>query len=222
MDIYPKKRGANLTGTRSLEINRLHQAIAPKDCVSLSVRLQKQGVSCSPQWLLDGSGSAPLSIDSLTSNLEMDLHPMIDKQMDFMFKAIGLFQHEHTRCMTYLLRDETMLPVYKPGDYVGGVPLSLELYPSALNKVCIVETAQGDILVREVIQGSTPRLYSLNSLNPESTLSAQTIHDQSLARVAPVMMHIKGSYLSDIPIDCQRQSDGLSDTDMANTTSYLA
>ena len=79
------------------------------------------------------------------------------------------------------VRGESMLPVYRPGDYLlcsrrRGPDIQL-----ALNKDCVVKTTDGEGYVKRLVSGSRANQYTLVSYN------AQPIENQSLLWAAPII-----------------------------------
>lgn len=66
------------------------------------------------------------------------------------------------------VRGESMLPVYRPGDYLlcsrrRGTDIEM-----CLNKDCVVKTDQGEGYVKKLINGSEPGTFTLISYNAPS------------------------------------------------------
>lgn len=79
------------------------------------------------------------------------------------------------------VRGESMLPVYRPGDYLlcsrrRGADVS-----QCLNKDCVVKTDQGEGYVKRLISGSTSKTFTLVSYN------APAIEDVGLLWAAPII-----------------------------------
>lgn len=79
------------------------------------------------------------------------------------------------------VRGESMLPVYRPGDYLlcsrkRGVEIG-----QCLNRDCVVKTDQGEGFVKKVISGSTDNTYTLISYN------APAIEGVKLLWAAPII-----------------------------------
>jgi len=159
--------------------------------VEVSKLLQEQGIVCSPQWFTDGSGIAPQSIESLMGDLGAESKHRLVEQLTETFKTINHFLASNRNSIIHLIADEKLQPLYKPGDYVGGVLLPLEEFPGSVNKVCIVETDAGDSFVGTVAPGIKPGQYSLKSLSTDLTL----------CKIAPVELHVLGAQLNQMSWD---------------------
>ena len=79
------------------------------------------------------------------------------------------------------VRGESMLPVYRPGDYLlcsrrRGVEIQ-----QCLNKDCVVKTDQGEGYVKKLMNGATPGTFTLLSYN------ASPIENVRLLWAAPII-----------------------------------
>jgi len=79
------------------------------------------------------------------------------------------------------VRGESMLPVYRPGDYLicsrrRGADLQ-----EALNKDCVVRTSENEGYIKKLVQGSRANTYTLVSYN------AAPIENQKLLWAAPIV-----------------------------------
>ena len=79
------------------------------------------------------------------------------------------------------VRGESMLPVYRPGDYLicsrrRGADLQ-----EALNKDCVVRTSENEGYIKKLVQGSRANTYTLVSYN------AAPIENQKLFWAAPIV-----------------------------------
>ena len=79
------------------------------------------------------------------------------------------------------VRGESMLPVYRPGDYLlcsrrRGIEIQ-----SCLNKDCVVKTDQGEGYVKKLIHGSSVNSFTLLSYN------ASPIENVRLLWAAPII-----------------------------------
>jgi|TARA_B100000315_G_scaffold236302_1_gene251973 phage repressor protein C with HTH and peptisase S24 domain len=66
------------------------------------------------------------------------------------------------------VRGESMLPVYRPGDYLVCSRRRGREMETCLNKDCVVKTDQGEGYVKKLVSGSNPGTYTLISYNSPS------------------------------------------------------
>lgn len=79
------------------------------------------------------------------------------------------------------VRGESMLPVYRPGDYLLCSRRRGADVIQCLNKDCVVKTDQGEGYVKRLISGSTSETFTLVSYN------APAIEDVGLLWAAPII-----------------------------------
>jgi len=79
------------------------------------------------------------------------------------------------------VRGDSMLPVYRPGDYLLCSRRRGEDIRQALNKDCVVKTDQGEGYVKKVISGQKSGTFTLISYN------APPIEDVRLLWAAPII-----------------------------------
>ncbi len=79
------------------------------------------------------------------------------------------------------VRGESMLPVYRPGDYLLCSRRRGADVNQCLNKDCVVKTDQGEGYVKRLISGSTSKTFTLVSYN------APAIEDVGLLWAAPII-----------------------------------
>ncbi len=142
--------------------------------------LEKEGIQCSTDWLLDGIGIGPQVIGADKSDSESAL-----------VSEILTFRTHNLDATDMVVKDDGMEPFYCIGDYVGGKQRQGDAIPTAIGKNCIVETSEGETLLRYLRSGSKPHHYTLLCLNAETTLTHSVLSDVELRSAAPVIWHRK-------------------------------
>jgi|GEM_PF-603033 len=140
--------------------------------------LREEGIECTNLWLLHGIGDTPKIIDqhklsklnyeklmpSFTSSVEEKSHYYDDRQFE---QEIELFKSQYPKHIIYNIQDETMQPLYKVGDWIGGIELFPDQLEFAHGLDCIVRLRNGITLARRVktsgIGGFKLSLYGINS-----------------------------------------------------------
>ena len=79
-----------------------------------------------------------------------------------------------------------MSPVHILGQTIAGRKRRGKDIDDLVNKICIVETLDEQILVRYVKQGDTPKTYHLIALNEETTAPRPYLTNVELLSAAPV------------------------------------
>jgi phage repressor protein C with HTH and peptisase S24 domain len=79
------------------------------------------------------------------------------------------------------VRGDSMYPAYKDGDRIFYARIHEFLEEECLNSECVVQVLDGSALVKTVIKGSSPNLYTLTSYN------APPMQDVKIEWAAPVL-----------------------------------
>ena len=146
---------------------------------SIFIRL---GLLCTEDWLLTGNGQTPILLqDVSTLPNEMNEDICILREIEA-FKAIN------PTPIVVIISDNAMEPLYSIGDFVGGnkkIDLQID---GLIGQCCIIETFQGDTLVRKLLKGSKEQLYNLVCINIATHLQP-VIPDVKIRSAAKIILH---------------------------------
>lgn len=137
--------------------------ISEKNVHKIISLLATEGLICTKEWLLEGTGEPPYLLSSSCA-FEARNDESFDITSQFLiYKEIESFKKTHPEMLLTLVRDEGMSPFLRIGDYVGGPIISREAYPKESGNICIVETEKNQFLVRQfVLQKGHIFLLSMN------------------------------------------------------------
>jgi hypothetical protein len=82
-----------------------------------------------------------------------------------------------------------MLPHYQLGDYVAGTKRFNEKIKLLVGHDCIVQTTDGQILMRNLQGGPRDDSFNLVPTNLQSKIKNAIIYDVELASAAPIIWH---------------------------------
>lgn len=160
-------------------------------------RVAKEGVICAPEWLLYGIGESPKVITDFTQIKKIEKTGSASFRLDdaeqesVMLEELLLFRN-HFNDITYMIvSDDGMLPFYKPGEFVAGVPRYGDKIQEVVNFDCIVQIDNGQILLRSLRKGNQTGLYTLISINTQSTIKEPVIYNAKLLSAAPIIRHLR-------------------------------
>ncbi len=157
--------------------------ITEKNIHKIISLLAAEGLICSKEWLLEGTGPSPYLYSSQAQEDKKKQPFDLTGQFVF-FKEIESFKKAHPEMLITLVRDDAMHPFLRVGDYVGGSPLTEENSAKGDGHICIVEVKEGDFLVRQVFgQGDKTLLLCTN---PESKNNFLLLEETPL-KIAPVV-----------------------------------
>ena len=100
-----------------------NQGLTLKGAEQIVKALQKEGVACSVQWLMEGSGAGPHFItnplDKSSSagkkkNALWGEHIVINNEIKF-------FEENNSDSIVLMISDDGLDPFFKTGEYVGGI-----------------------------------------------------------------------------------------------------
>jgi transcriptional regulator with XRE-family HTH domain len=151
--------------------------------------LQLYEVTCSVDWLLEGSGNGPAVIDNDFIN-----YPLLDETVGNLIsteqaiqKEIDFFKTNNANAIVHMVTDDAMAPVYQIGAFVGGIKyINQSIKEVSVGHDCIVETPDGAFF-RRLIKSSDK--YLLVSNNNQTTVSDPVIPADSILSVAPIIWH---------------------------------
>jgi hypothetical protein len=109
---------------------------------------------------------------------------------------LAVFKAKNFNAVDLVVDDDGMLPQYKETDRVAGkkrIGFGIQLI---LGRDCIVQTDDGEVLLRNVREGSSPDTYTLVCNNPAVKKRNSIIANVKLVYAAPVVWHRKREYKS--------------------------
>ena len=141
------------------------------------------GLITTPEWFINGAGLPPRPYSKnqvkTTSKNERVL------------KEILFFEKENEDSIIVSIPDNSMLPFYDEGDFVGGIVVSEEQIKKYLGSVCIVTLSTGETLVRKLKAGTMEQSYNLISTNLDTDTTSAFILNCKIDQIAQVVWHRK-------------------------------
>jgi hypothetical protein len=142
------------------------------------------GIQCTKDWLLYGKGFGPKLIKTDLSDFFEQIDFYLDEE-HALLKDIENFKETNLESIVAIIPDDSMLPLFASGDYVGGI----KKYHDDINKLiglnCIIEF-KDKILVRKLIAGESTNTFSLIILNHDSPT------------LDPVILNVRPNYAAEI------------------------
>ncbi len=152
--------------------------------------LQQEGIFCTSDWLLYGVGQPPQPTNLNLPTSEETAIPLNTLPEDkAIIQELLTFRELNTNVVDLVVADDGMEPYYTRGDYVAGKRKTKETLIRALGLDCIVETANNEILLRRVKNGSKPGVFTLICTNSDTSVTTPTLYDLELISAAPVIWH---------------------------------
>lgn len=151
-------------------------------------RVTKEGVYCTAEWLLTGKGAQP-SVNPLPF-VNYPLSNKIDEEI-VIAHELSYFRSKNENTVDLLVKDDGMMPVYQPNDYVAGKKRTGSQIKELIGKDCIIETEEGEMFLRNLRQGSNLEQYTLVCTNPKTESTNSVLSNVKIKYAAPVIWHRK-------------------------------
>lgn len=135
------------------------------------------GVNCTDEWLLTGRGPNP-TLKNITHNLKNEFsNSSINDEIE-------LFKNKNSRAVIYELPDNTLSPIYKKGDIVGGIWRSVSELSSC--NICILEI-NNQLEVRQLSKSTKEGYYIASFLSiDEHSSKPFELRDIKLTSIAQI------------------------------------
>ncbi|HVV68871.1 MAG TPA: helix-turn-helix transcriptional regulator [Gammaproteobacteria bacterium] len=151
--------------------------------------LQREGIYCTIDWLLYGSGSHPqLANPHFFEVNETPAKYHLSEDMVIM-KELLAFKKLNENSIDFEVNDDGLAPHYKPGDYVAGISRSKEAISALIGMDCIVQIGNNEMLLRRIKGSQFPGYYELMCTNPTTIVAKPMLYEQELLCAAPVIWH---------------------------------
>jgi hypothetical protein len=174
------------------EIGR-YGGLTVKGAEKVLERIRDEGVCCTPEWLLFEIGKGPTIIGDYAKMKEMKAIAVLDTPVVFgneeqqISEELNFFKSHYKHTLEIIVEDDGMLPFYRIGDYLAGVPLFKENIAKLIEENCIVLTEEGEIFLRKIRKGSQEGHFNLTCINTESSVTEPILYDVKLIAAAPVI-----------------------------------
>lgn len=147
----------------------------------------------SREWLLTGEGLDPRFSFDLNRYIHTTTHDATagrENDTLLLAKEIDFFRSLSPNSVTVLVPNDSMLPVYSRGDYVGGRFLFGKNILNCIGKDCIVKTRDDSIFVRRVVRNTQTGGYNLVCLNPSCNDNTEPVlFDVEISCAAPIIWY---------------------------------
>lgn len=138
-------------------------------------RARNLGIYCTTSWLMYGMGTPATQ---LTENLNISA-----QEEEHIAKEAMVF-NEIPNSTVIIAKDDGMVPIIYPGNYVGGI--FLDNIDKAVDHLCIIIDANGNSYIRILKSGNEKNRYNLVCYN-KNTHIAKEIKNISIKQAAPVI-----------------------------------
>lgn len=179
---FAEKYGLSEYTLKSLELSI--RQLTPIQIQKFIQSFAAEGFECSEEWIMKGEGSVIVKDKKNLSSSLPENHILLE---------IELFQKHVPHSVVLQIDDESMSPIYKKQDYVGGVKLPSTLKPSDYGKSYIIVFPDETKLVRLLYPGSQKKLFNLVSSNLTEPSSHSLYKDVPLKAIYEILWHRRKS-----------------------------
>lgn len=182
--------GINLNTLIGWEVAR-HGGLTQPGARKFLKRIALEGIICSEEWLLHGTGAEPHIAPSI-SPFNPFTNPGADIEIQQILSEIALFKKHHSNAVSMIINDESMTPLFKKGDFICGCIVAMEDIKNYLDMPSILLTASGQQMLRNITPGEKEGTFCFlaNNLAAESQESL-ILKDITPIYIAPVIWHRK-------------------------------
>ncbi len=177
-----------------------YSSVTERGAQKVCKAMREEGIECSVIWLMTGYGEPPKVTDSSKlsklnyKNLESLPRIFInEKKSDYPMETIeikeelALFKKNYPEHLIYLIDNESMKPLYGPGDLVAGKKLIDKNMELAHGADCIVELEGRELLIRRVKIGHAANSYDLYVINSDASLEFPPLRNIKVLSLAPII-----------------------------------
>ncbi len=159
------------------------------------MRVAQQGVVCTVDWLLHEIGVGPYVIPDYQEAQRDKEHAtnnvQLDNETQLVINELLLFRKQFPFTTSYEIADDGMSPWYQPGDFVAGVKYHGDRMKEAIGRPCIVQTHDGQLMVRTIKSGEKAGTHMLTCTNLDTSVKKPVLYDVVLASAAPIIRHYR-------------------------------
>lgn len=133
------------------------------------------GLSITTEWLL--SGHDPIlfgelfSTAEISTNKNQEFKDVIKIDKDFkILDEIKYFRSTNDNAIVATVTDDSLMPFFKIGDYIGGTYTPEEQLQSLVGHFCIIILENGSTLVKKIFKYCDNNQFIIGSVNPLTTI----------------------------------------------------
>jgi transcriptional regulator with XRE-family HTH domain len=175
---FCRKHGLNIHSMNAWETNlsKFSEKSAQKICDALL----REGVDTSVSWIMDGLGEKPV-------------HTPTSRQLEYgsaqeeseIWREMARFKHYYPDALTMTLTDDSCLPLYRPGDFLGGVAGALTL-ESLVGQLCLMNLDNDCKVIRIIESVGGENTVTARCLNEHSQIIHQKSDTFKIQSAAPI------------------------------------
>lgn len=177
---------------------------AVKRCIDMFLQ---EKIVVTPEWLLCGEGVDPAFTLDVNRYLlsQQSAYPVAESKDSFnryginslgesessLLQDAQYFRQQYQDSLVHLVQNDEMLPLYGPGDYVGGreCKVGTDAFQQALEHICIVRLTDESLVLRHLALGDAFERYHLSCTNPRVKTKQPVWYNVEIVAAAKVIWH---------------------------------
>ena len=162
--------------------------LSEKGAERLVSMLKTADIEVSIEWLLYGTGTAPIFPDDKTDQQEADTpNIVISKEIFQKDQYFAYLKKIYDNPVEMVIEDHLMEPMLSTGDHVFGTIKYKADIRKLENKPCIAVTSTGKRLIRIIKASDIPGLFNLHFLNQKASSSNDVLKNVELISAALII-----------------------------------
>ena len=186
------------TGTLQNWEDARYGGLTEKGAKKILIAFAKEGLHCQLEWLLYGQGEPPQEFHGHKSFpfQEKNFKKATQNPPTQIQKELQLFEQSHPNTVSIHIPDKAMEPILHPNDLVAGIWKYNQDIDNAVDKVCIVQTQNQEVIVRMLKPSQTCGKYHLICSNLSHTLQYPIQYDVQIISAAPIIWIRREEHIS--------------------------
>jgi len=154
-----------------------------------------EGLICSVNWLIHGTGMPPRPYDMLNAGIKGQsgkdniLSQANINEEEIIYRETQFFKKQNMNSIVLTIADDAMEPYYQIGDYIGGIQIHNNDMDKYVGNICIIELKNNLIVPRLLQKGSKEGRYNVCCMNPKTSASPLNDYDVNVVSAAPILWH---------------------------------
>lgn len=191
---FAEKYGIAKTSLQNWE-DAIGNGLTEKGARRLVTALKPAGINCTFEWLMYGIGQSPqiselLYLDDVSQLAQADLQPLSSNadEVDKISQELLVFHRHYPKVgIDYTVIDDGMEPRFTESEQVAGCKQFGKQIIDLVGLDCIIQTTEGETLLRNIRKVEKEDLYTLACVNPNTTVDKPILYEVKLLSAAPVI-----------------------------------
>jgi transcriptional regulator with XRE-family HTH domain len=168
--------------------------LTKKGAKAVIEQAQRFGVTATMEWLLYNHGQGPSLITDFnefeTDQLHATTAPLTDdNERELIANELALFKSHHSNVADLVIIDDSMLPIFSPGDVIAGIKCFDKDINQLIGQTVIARTTTGELLLRQLHATQQQNHYTLLPTNMNTSAKPSILTDIELVFAAPTLWH---------------------------------